>query len=64
MNGTELLERHPANPVLLPDPASGWECPNVFDSVPAWCWLAGSMSPMVAQTTCSLEDLPDYVLSD
>lgn len=26
----ELL-RHPANPVLLPDPASSWECYNVFN---------------------------------
>jgi predicted GH43/DUF377 family glycosyl hydrolase len=25
------LERHPANPVLLPDPASDWECYNVFN---------------------------------
>lgn len=25
------LERHPANPVLLPDPASAWECYNVFN---------------------------------
>jgi predicted GH43/DUF377 family glycosyl hydrolase len=27
-----LLQRHPANPVLLPDPTSGWECYNVFNS--------------------------------
>jgi predicted GH43/DUF377 family glycosyl hydrolase len=26
-----LLQRHPANPVLLPDPASDWECYNVFN---------------------------------
>jgi predicted GH43/DUF377 family glycosyl hydrolase len=25
------LERHPANPILLPDPQSGWECTNVFN---------------------------------
>ena len=25
------LQRHPSNPVLLPDPASGWECYNVFN---------------------------------
>jgi predicted GH43/DUF377 family glycosyl hydrolase len=25
------LERHPANPVLLPDPLSDWECTNVFN---------------------------------
>jgi beta-1,2-mannobiose phosphorylase / 1,2-beta-oligomannan phosphorylase len=25
------LERHPANPILLPDPASPWECYNVFN---------------------------------
>ncbi len=25
------LERHPANPILLPDPASAWECYNVFN---------------------------------
>ena len=26
-----LLQRHPANPVLLPDPISTWECYNVFN---------------------------------
>jgi len=26
-----LLTRHPTNPVLLPDPASDWECYNVFN---------------------------------
>jgi beta-1,2-mannobiose phosphorylase / 1,2-beta-oligomannan phosphorylase len=25
------LERHPANPILFPDPASDWECYNVFN---------------------------------
>lgn len=25
------LQRHPANPVLLPDPGSPWECYNVFN---------------------------------
>ena len=25
------LQRHPANPVLLPDPTSDWECYNVFN---------------------------------
>ncbi len=25
------LQRHPANPILLPDPASDWECYNVFN---------------------------------
>jgi predicted GH43/DUF377 family glycosyl hydrolase len=25
------LQRHPASPVLLPDPSSGWECYNVFN---------------------------------
>ncbi|MFX1263384.1 MAG: glycosidase [Promethearchaeota archaeon] len=25
------LQRHPANPVLLPDPSSDWECYNVFN---------------------------------
>ncbi|MFQ5592637.1 MAG: glycosidase [Anaerolineae bacterium] len=25
------LERHPANPILLPDPTSDWECYNVFN---------------------------------
>jgi len=25
------LERHPANPILLPDPTSDWECTNVFN---------------------------------
>ena len=25
------LQRHPSNPVLLPDPASDWECYNVFN---------------------------------
>ncbi|MBC8446549.1 MAG: glycosidase [Chloroflexi bacterium] len=25
------LQRHPVNPVLLPDPASDWECYNVFN---------------------------------
>jgi predicted GH43/DUF377 family glycosyl hydrolase len=25
------LKRHPANPLLLPDPASEWECYNVFN---------------------------------
>jgi len=25
------LERHPANPILLPDPASDWECYHVFN---------------------------------
>ena len=25
------LQRHPANPILLPDPASDWECDNVFN---------------------------------
>lgn len=25
------LERHPANPLLLPDPALAWECYNVFN---------------------------------
>ncbi len=25
------LKRHPANPVLLPDPTSDWECYNVFN---------------------------------
>jgi predicted GH43/DUF377 family glycosyl hydrolase len=25
------LQRHPANPVLLPEPASAWECYNVFN---------------------------------
>jgi len=25
------FERHPANPLLLPDPASEWECYNVFN---------------------------------
>jgi len=25
------LTRHPANPLLLPDPASAWECYNVFN---------------------------------
>jgi predicted GH43/DUF377 family glycosyl hydrolase len=25
------LQRHPANPLLLPDPASDWECYNVFN---------------------------------
>ncbi len=27
----QLFTRHPANPVLLPDPASDWECYNVFN---------------------------------
>ncbi len=27
----ELLQRHPNNPVLLPDPSSDWECYNVFN---------------------------------
>src|SRR5687768_16092977 len=26
-----LFQRHSENPVLLPDPASGWECYNVFN---------------------------------
>jgi predicted GH43/DUF377 family glycosyl hydrolase len=26
------LQRHPANPILLPDPASDWECYNVFNA--------------------------------
>jgi predicted GH43/DUF377 family glycosyl hydrolase len=26
-----LLARHPASPILLPDPASNWECYNVFN---------------------------------
>ena len=26
-----LLQRHPSNPLLLPDPASTWECFNVFN---------------------------------
>jgi predicted GH43/DUF377 family glycosyl hydrolase len=26
------LERHPANPILLPDPSSAWECYNVFNA--------------------------------
>jgi len=25
------LQRHPANPILLPDPTSDWECYNVFN---------------------------------
>jgi predicted GH43/DUF377 family glycosyl hydrolase len=25
------LQRHPANPILLPDPTSDWECVNVFN---------------------------------
>ena len=25
------LERHPTNPVLLPNPHSDWECYNVFN---------------------------------
>jgi len=25
------LQRHPANPILLPDPTSDWECSNVFN---------------------------------
>ena len=25
------LQRHPANPILVPDPASDWECTNVFN---------------------------------
>jgi len=25
------LQRHPSNPILLPDPASDWECYNVFN---------------------------------
>ena len=25
------LERHPENPILLPDPGSNWECVNVFN---------------------------------
>jgi predicted GH43/DUF377 family glycosyl hydrolase len=25
------LQRHPANPILLPDPTSDWECTNVFN---------------------------------
>jgi len=25
------LQRHPGNPILLPDPASDWECYNVFN---------------------------------
>lgn len=25
------LERHPSNPILLPDPTSDWECANVFN---------------------------------
>ena len=28
---TFRLQRHPANPLLLPDPASDWECYNVFN---------------------------------
>jgi len=26
-----ILTRHPANPILLPDPVSDWECYNVFN---------------------------------
>lgn len=26
-----ILQRHPANPILLPDPTSPWECYNVFN---------------------------------
>jgi predicted GH43/DUF377 family glycosyl hydrolase len=26
-----LLQRHPANPIVLPDPTSDWECYNVFN---------------------------------
>ncbi len=26
------LQRHPANPIMLPDPASDWECYNVFNA--------------------------------
>ena len=25
------LQRHPGNPILLPDPASDWECYHVFN---------------------------------
>ena len=25
------LTRHPDNPILLPEPASPWECTNVFN---------------------------------
>ena len=28
---TFRLQRHPQNPVLLPEPASPWECYNVFN---------------------------------
>ena len=26
------LQRHPANPIMLPDPSSDWECYNVFNA--------------------------------
>jgi predicted GH43/DUF377 family glycosyl hydrolase len=28
---TFVLRRHPANPILLPDPMSTWESANVFN---------------------------------